>query len=278
MAVDLHAHSTASDGSDPPGDLVRRAARIGLSAVALTDHDTQEGITEAEEAATATGIELVPGVELSLDHPGMHLLVLFLQPGAGPLQDRLAELQEGRDERNARIVHALRDLGMDITLEEVEEEASGGSVGRPHVAAVMVTKGYVPDIPTAFDRYLAAGRPAYQPRPRLSPTVAIELALRSGGVPVLAHPHTLRLTGHELDSLLARLAAAGLVGLECLYGAYTPEERAELVAKARRHRLEVSGGSDYHGTYKEGLQLGVGSGDLEVPDAVLESLRARRPR
>ncbi len=278
MAVDLHAHSTASDGSDPPRTLVRRAARIGLSAVALTDHDTQEGIAEAEEAAVAAGIELVPGVELSLDHPGMHLLVLFLEPGAGPLQDRLAGLQAGRDDRNARIVEVLQGLGMDITLEDVEAEAGGGSVGRPHIAAVMARKGYVPDIPTAFEEYLAAGRPAYQPRPRLSPADALDLACRSGGVPVLAHPHTLGLADHHLEDLLDELAGHGLVGLECLYATYTPDERARLVEMARRHGLAVSGGSDYHGTYKEGLQLGIGFGDLVVPEKVLEGLRERRPR
>ena len=140
----------------------------------------------------------------------------------------------------------------------------------------MARKGYVPDIPTAFDLYLAAGRPAYQPRPRLSPTDALDLAIRSGGVPVLAHPHTLGLADSELDALLGELADAGLAGLECIYAAYTPDERARLVEVARRHHLAVSGGSDYHGTYKQGLELGVGFGDLHVPEAILEGLRERR--
>ncbi len=275
MAVDLHTHSTASDGSDTPADLVRRAAQIGLSAVALTDHDTQEGIAEAQEAADQVGIELIPGVELSLEYHGMHLVVLFLQPGPGPLQDRLGELQQGREGRNARIALTLQELGMDITLDEIEAEAGGGTVGRPHIAAVMVRKGYVPDIATAFEEYLAVGRPAYQPRPRLSPAEALELARRSGGVPVLAHPHTLELDDARLDDLLAELSDLGLVGLECIYATYSPDERARLVEMARRHGLVPSGGSDYHGTYKPDIALGVGLGDLHVPEDVLGALAAR---
>ncbi len=275
MAVDLHTHSTASDGSDTPADLVRRAAQIGLSAVALTDHDTQEGIAEAREAAAHAGIELIPGVELSLEHRGMHLLVLFLEPGEGPLQDRLGELQAGRKRRNERIVESLRGFDMDITIEEVQAEAGDGSVGRPHIAAVMVRKGYVPDITAAFDRYLKEGGPAYHPRPRLTPAEAIHLARRSGGVPILAHPHTLELTDSELDRLLGELAELGLVGVESIYSTYGPDQRTHLTEMARRHGLLASGGSDYHGTYKADIRLGIGQGDLHVPDDVLGVLADR---
>lgn len=277
MAVDLHAHSTASDGSDTPAQLVKRAAEIGLTALALTDHDTQEGLTEAREAATPTDLELIPGTELSLnfDWGGMHLVVLWLEPGTGPLQDRLKGLQDGRDGRNARIVEVLETLGMPVTLEEIEQEAGGGSVGRPHIAAVMVRHGYVPDIKTAFDLWLGNDRPAYVGRPRLNPEEAIGLARESGAVPVLAHPHTLGIhRAAVMADVLGRLRDAGLVGLEAAYSAYQRHERYGYADLARRFGLVPSGGSDYHGTYKHGLDLGVGYGDLYVPESTLEQLRS----
>lgn len=277
MAVDLHTHSTASDGSDTPTELIQLAVAKGLSAIALTDHDTQEGVAEARQATSSTDLELIPGTELSLnfDGGGMHLVVLWLEPGPGPLQDRLQGLQEGRELRNARIVEVLASLGMPLTIEEVEEEAGGGSVGRPHIAAVMVRRGYVPDIKTAFDLWLANDRPAYVGRPRLNPEEAIELTRESGAVPVLAHPHTLGIHRAELMAeVLTRLRDAGLVGLEAIYPVYRLHERYGYADLARRFGLIPSGGSDYHGTYKEGLDLGVGYGDLHVPESTLEELRS----
>lgn len=276
MKVDLHTHSTASDGSDPPARVIEAAAEATLGAVALTDHDTQEGIAEAQEAADQIGIELVPGVELSLqfDTGGMHLVVLWLTPEPGPLQDRLQALQDGRGSRNEQIVELLTEAGMPVTIEEVLEEAGGGSVGRPHIAAVMMRHGYVPDIRTAFDEWLGAGKPAYVGRPRLEPEEAIGLARESGAVPVLAHPHTLGITtAAAMAELLTRLCAAGLVGLEAIYSSYHAHERAGYADLARRFGLAPSGGSDYHGTYKPGLELGSGYGDLVVPGEVLEHLR-----
>ncbi len=276
MSVDLHAHSTASDGSDRPHRLVELAVSRRLSALALTDHDTQEGIAEAREAAEGTGLELIPGTELSLQYEGggMHLVVLWLEPGGGPLQDRLAGLQEGRGDRNLRICELLTDLGMPVDISEVEEEAGGGSVGRPHIAQVMVRKGFVPDIRTAFDLWLGTGQPAYVGRPRLNPEEAIDLARQSGAVPVLAHPHTLGITrAEDMARLLQRLRQAGLVGLEAVYSSYPRHEREGYSHLARRFGLVPSGGSDYHGTYKPGLELGVGYGDLMIPGSVLEELR-----
>lgn len=277
MAVDLHTHSRQSDGSDTPAELMANAALARLAAIALTDHDTLAGIGEAQEAADRLGIELVPGTELSLawDGGGMHLLVLFLAPGGGPLQDRLAELQEARAGRNARMVDRLNELGFDITLEEVNQEAGAGVTGRPHFAAVLVRKGYVTDIPAAFDELLASGRPAYLKRDLLNPEEAIGLARASGGVPILAHPHTLgHDTSEEFAATFERLADAGLVGLECLYPGYDADQRTSLVSTARRFGLVPSGGSDYHGTYKEGLALGTGwEDDLYVDYDVLAELR-----
>lgn len=276
MIADLHAHSTASDGSDSPTRLVELAVEAGLASLALTDHDTQQGVIEAAAAAEATELELIPGVELSLnyDRGGMHLVVLWLDWRGGPLQDRLAALQAARDTRNIEIVRRLSSFGLPVTIEEIEKEAGGGSVGRPHIAAVMVAKGYVPDIRTAFDLWLGSGKPGYSGRDRLEPEEAIALARESGGVPVLAHPHTLGITtASEMADLLTRLKRAGLVGLEALYGAYRRHEREGYADLARRFDLVPSGGSDYHGTYKPGLSLGAGYGDLVVPGALLDELR-----
>jgi predicted metal-dependent phosphoesterase TrpH len=276
MAVDLHAHSTASDGTETASAVVDLASAAGLTHLALTDHDTLEGVTEARAAAATTAVELIPGIELSLDfHGGMHLVVLWLEPGTGPLQDRLGELQTGRIERNNEIVSLLTDLGMAITIDEVAEEAGPGSAGRPHIAAVMARKGYVESLAEAFDLWLGSGRPAYANRPRLGPEEALSLALESGGVPVLAHPHTLGIIrAAEMAALLDRLRAGGLVGIEAYCPGYRRHEREGYVDLARRFGLIASGGSDFHGDYKPGLQLGTGYGDLEVPDLVVERLRA----
>jgi predicted metal-dependent phosphoesterase TrpH len=259
--------------------LIELAATIRLDSVALTDHDTLEGTDEAAVAADRVGIELIPGVELSLDwdRGGMHLLVLWLVPGRGPLQDRLAELQVARNSRNARVVDRLNELGLEITLEEVETEAGTGSVGRPHIAAVMVRRGHVPDIRSAFDEYLGSGRPAYMSRDRLGPEEAIGLARQSGGVPILAHAHTMGLDNQaEVEAMMRRLAAAGLVGIECHYGSYEADERAGYVRMAKRFGLLPSGGSDFHGTYKSEVALGTGSVGIGVPTEILEPLRAAR--
>jgi predicted metal-dependent phosphoesterase TrpH len=276
MSVDLHTHSNRSDGSDEPADLVRKAAGRGLTAVALTDHDTLEGIDEARRTADELPIELVSGVEISCEWPPgtLHIVVLFLEPESGPLQDRLIDLQASRSQRNYRIADRLRQLGIDISMDEVIEESSVGVVGRPHFAAVLVRKGVVGDIPGAFNEYLGNQAPAYVPRLRLEPEEAIGLARASGGVPILSHPHTLGHTSAgEFSATYRRLTEAGLVGIDAYYGDYSPDQREDLAAIARSFGLIPSGGSDYHGSYKEGLELGSGRGDLDVPDSVLEELR-----
>lgn len=252
------------------------AAAAGLKALALTDHDTQSGIAEARTEAARTGVELIPGTELSVDwvQGAMHMVVLFLEPGSGPLQDRLAELRKGRTERNARIIARLAELGVPVSEAEILELAGGESVGRPHIAAVMVNRGYVESIFDAFDRYLARGKPAYMARPRLSPEEAIGLARDARAVPILAHPHTLGLnTSGEVATTLRRLVGAGLVGIECYYPLYSPLEREGYAALAERFGLKPSGGSDYHGSYKPDVELGVGRGNLAVPDNLLDALR-----
>ncbi|MEX2251406.1 MAG: PHP domain-containing protein [Acidimicrobiia bacterium] len=277
MAVDLHSHSTSSDGSEKPAALVEQALEVGLTALGLTDHDTQDGISEAKAAARSTNLELIPGTELSLeyDEGGMHLIVLWLEPGPGPLQNRLEELRHGREQRNENMAQRLTELGMPVTAEEIVEEGGSGSVGRPHIAAVMMRKGYVETIEEAFELWLTSGKPAYIGRPRLAPEDAIQLARVSGGVPVLAHPHTLGINrAHEMADLLSRLIPAGLVGLEAFCAGYRRHEREGYSDLARRFGLVPSGGSDFHGSYKPGLSLGTGYGDLVVPDGLVDELRS----
>ncbi|MCJ7726321.1 MAG: PHP domain-containing protein [Acidimicrobiia bacterium] len=280
MAVDLHTHSTASDGSDPPERIVELAAERRLTAVALMDHDTLEGIPAARRAAEAIGMPLIPGIELSVLWPTgtMHMLAYFLEPGPGPLQDRLAALRDGREARNVLIVEALNGLDIEITIEEVEKESGGGSIGRPHIAAILVRKGAAHSMADAFDRYLADGRPAYRPRLRLEAAEAAALTSASGGVAVVAHPHTVAGRTEGFAEAFAAFKDIGVSGIECHYSEYAPDNRRRLAAIAADFGLIATGGSDYHGTYKPGLELGTGRGDLAVPDAAYEALLAARPR
>jgi len=277
--IDLHTHSNVSDGSDPPERIPELAAANGCRAVALTDHDRMDGLEAAGKRAAELGVELVPGCEISCEVPKgtMHVLIYFVEPG-GPLEVELVRLQDARDTRNAAMFRRLsEELGLPITPEEVEAEAGGKGIGRPHVAAVLVRKGVVDSIQEAFDRYLAKGQPGYVEKERLYPDKAIALARESNAVPVLAHPLSLGLEPAELDRTVGELAALGLAGAEAIYGRYTPEERRQVADLARHHGLVVTGGSDYHGTYKPDLQIGIGKGDLDVPDLALEELAARRP-
>lgn len=277
--IDLHTHSTVSDGSEAPERIPELAAAAGCSAVALTDHDRVDGLGAAGARAAELGVELVPGCEISCERPvgTMHLLVYFLDPGGGPLVDELARLQGSRDERNRRMANRLADLGLPVSYEEIVEEAGGSGAGRPHVAAVLVRKGVVSTPQEAFDLYLAKGKPGYVDKLRLEPEPAVCLARHSGGVPVLAHPLSLGLEPPDLDSAVGELADAGLQGLEAVYGRYSNEEREGLASLAGRHGLVATGGSDFHGTYKPGLSVGTGEGDLDVPDSVLAELAERRP-
>jgi len=277
--IDLHTHSTVSDGSDTPARVAELARISGCSAFALTDHDRMDGLEEAGKRAAEVGVELIPGCEISCEVPKgtMHVLIYFVEPG-GALEAELVRLQQARDARNARMFKRLSDeLSLPITAEEVEAEAGGKGVGRPHVAAVLVRKGVVGSIQEAFDRFLAKGQPGYVDKERLHPDQAIKLARASDAVAVLAHPLSLALEPAELDRTIGELAGLGLAGAEAIYGRYTREERSQIAGVATRHRLVVTGGSDFHGAYKPDLQVGIGRGDLDVPDTVLEELAARRP-
>lgn len=276
MAVDLHTHSDYSDGSDPPARIVERAAAVGLTAVALTDHDGIDGNREAIDAAQGR-IEVIPGVELSVawGERAVHLLGYWIEPGT-PISDLLADIRSNRDSRNSEMVAALNDLGIDITEEDIAVEGGRGAVGRPHIAAVLVHKGVVATIADAFDQYLAAGRPAYRGRLRLDLPEAIDLIHRSDGVASVAHPHTIADREADFRDLFEQLQDLAVDGVECHYGEYAPDLRDRLDRHARSLGLVPTGGSDYHGTYKPGLAVGTARGDLSVPDTVVDELRDRR--
>jgi len=281
--IDLHCHSTASDGTLSPTEVVALATRNGLSALALTDHDTIAGLGEAADAAGNAGIDFLPGIEISCDVPRpatMHLLGYGVDPHSPILHDLTRRLIEARDDRNPRIIRKLNELGVAITMEEVEAEAGGDVVGRPHMAAILHRKGYVSSIKQAFDKYLGQGAAAYFDKERLTPTQAIEMVRRSGGLPVLAHPVQLRTENDaQLDRILKDLVDHGLVGVEVIHS----DHDAALVQKystlADRYGLLKTGGSDFHGTNKKDINLGTAHG-RRIPrdfyDALVERLSRER--
>ncbi len=268
--VDLHTHSTASDGIYSPTELLRLAAEAGLKVQALTDHDSTNGLEEALQAAQNQGIELIPGIELNTDVKGgeVHVLGYFIEYQRPEFQSVLSTLRDARVLRGQRMVEKLNAEGLDISWERVREIAQG-SVGRPHVAEALLEKGYVKSIAEAFDKYIGAGRPGYVPRYKLTPQDAIRLIASTNGLPVMAHPITLP----GLDGLrqwLPDLVASGLVGLETYYGPYTPEQVQALLTIADEHRLIPTGGTDYHGPNIHPTPLG----GRYVPYESVERLKA----
>ncbi len=278
--IDLHTHSTCSDGSDPPERIPELAATAGCAAVALTDHDTLACIGRARRRAEELGIELVAGCEVSCKYreSSAHVLVYFVEDGEGPLQEELARLRDDRVARNRRLAARLEELGVPVSYDDIVREAGAEqSAGRPHVAALLVRRGFADSIPDAFDRWLAKDQPAYVPKARVAPAEIASAAAASGGIAVLAHPLSLGLDVGALDDVAEDLQASGFAGMEAYYGAYRPDQRSALVRVARRHDLVPTGGSDYHGASKPGLRVCTGQGDLSVPDDVLAELRDRRP-
>ena len=286
--IDLHAHTTISDGGDSPRALVAKAARAGLSVLAVTDHDNDAGCSEAVDAGQREGIEIVRGVEISCDvedlkqrgyrpngRPTMHLLGYFIPEGDNALSEALADLQYHRANRNRLMVERLNELGIEVTFEEVEQEAGGpgAQIGRPHFAAVLVRHGAVPDYQSAFDDYLAKGAKAYLVRKLYKPEDAVKLMLDSGVVPVLAHPFTLNLELQELERFTDGLVVAGLAGIEGYHGDWPEAEQGPLRSLGESRGLVVSGGSDYHGDMRPERKLPGGKHGVTVPDEVIDRLR-----
>jgi predicted metal-dependent phosphoesterase TrpH len=279
--VDLHCHSTASDGTLAPAAVVRLAVDRGLSALALTDHDTIGGIAEAADEAKKVGLDFLPGIEISCEypHPGtMHLLGYGIDPQSRVLSELTKTLLAGRDNRNPKIVAKLRELGVAITMEEVEAKAGGVVVGRPHIAAILLAKGYVGSIKQAFDKYLAPGGLAYFDKERLTSRQAMEMILASGGLPVLAHPVQLRTENDaQLQRVVKDLIDLGLAGIEVIHSDHDQTLVAKYTDLADRHGLLKTGGSDFHGTNKKDIDLGKARGN-RVPREFFDALVERTKR
>ena len=273
--LDLHLHTTYSDGSQPPATVLEMAERANVTALAITDHDTLDGIPEAIDIGKKLGIEVIPGVEISSrwGESELHILGYFLDCKDPALHQRLASLRESRHTRNPRIIDKLNALGLALTYEEVRELAGTESVGRPHIARVLMKKGYVKSAKEAFDRYLADGAAAYVPRDLPDPSEAISWIRSAQGIPVLAHPVWVKQKEVGMQRVCTQLKAEGLLGIEVHYSTHNPQQTAQYLEIARRLDLLVTGGSDYHGLTKPDIEVGIGRGGLEVPSKLLEPLK-----
>jgi predicted metal-dependent phosphoesterase TrpH len=279
--IDLHTHSTASDGSYAPAEVVRLAKEGGLAAMALTDHDTVDGLPEAVAAGEEFGVEVIPGVEISAQFPGgtMHILGLFVEYQDGRLDERLAVLKQARIDRNPRIIAKLNGLGIPITMARVNQISGGGQVGRPHIARALMEAGYVQDLQEAFDKYLGWHKPAYVSKFRFPPDQALAMIREARGIPILAHPFTLGLgSAFALKNLIIELKGLGLAGLEVYYSEHTPEQEALYLKLARELDLQISGGSDFHGLNKPEITLGSMPSQDKLTYNLVEVLKAWRRR
>jgi predicted metal-dependent phosphoesterase TrpH len=281
--VDLHCHSTASDGTLSPSDVVQLAARNGLSAIALTDHDTIGGVAEAASEAKKVGVDFLPGIEISAEYPSpgtMHILGYGIDPQSSTLKDLTTQLISGRDNRNPRIVAKLNELGVTVSMAEWEAEAKGAVLGRPQLAAILHRKGYVSSIKQAFDKYLGQGAPGYFDKERLTPRRAFEMIRESGGLPVLAHPTQLRTENDaQLERVIKDLLDLGLAGIEVIHSDHDAGWVEKCTKFADRYNLLKTGGSDFHGSNKKDIDLGTANG-RRIPrewfDALVERLAAAK--
>ena len=261
--IDLHCHSTASDGTYAPKEVAALAQKIGLSAIALTDHDTIDGLAEFQAAGNALGIEAIAGIEFAalwehFHRPEIHIV--------------------GRDIRNRRMCERLSAIGLHLTLDEVAANAGGEIITRAHFANVLLEKGYIKKRADAFSRYISPGLPGYVEREFLSPALCIETIKAAGGAAVLAHPTLYELDVAQLEILCRELIPYGLDGIECQYSTYTPEQTKEITALAKRLGLLPSGGSGFHGKNKPDIYLGSGKNNLAIPYAFWKNLKKRTHR
>lgn len=276
--IDLHMHSTFSDGERPPEFLVRWAASLGLRAISLTDHDTTRGVKPAMELGRQLGVEVVPGCEISvkLSNGTFHLLAYFFDPDDEAFDARLREIAANRESRNRKILHALTALGMPLTYEELAAEAGEAVIGRPHIAALMVRKGYVQTRQEAFDKYIDNDGPAYFEKDTFGPEEALAFVRRHNAVPVLAHPYWLNRGSLEAtETYLREMKQHGLLGIEVIYPDHDETWTRGLTEIAHRLGLIITGGSDYHGgRTKPDTTLGHGEGGgFKVPGHVLDTLK-----
>ena len=276
--IDLHCHSTASDGSCSPAQIVAQAEKLGLKAVALTDHDTLAGLAEFRKAGEGSSVECIPGIELASQNAGTyfgyHIVGLFLQEESAEMTRLLADCVRWREERNLAILQKLSEMGVTISLGELKNFAQGEVVGRPHIAAALVKHGVVPDFQAAFERFLGSGKSAYVQRRLSTPEAAVAAIHSMGGVAIWAHPYTKgNLSVRKLQRMAVDLKAIGLDGIEADYAMHTSRQRENVVMIARSVGLLLSGGSDFHGVHFRNVQLGIGTGKLQVPDRYLDALK-----
>lgn len=278
--IDLHLHTTHSDGSLPPAEVVALAHEAKVTALAITDHDITTGLPEAMAAGETLGIEIIPGIEISSRYgeSELHVLGYFLRWEDDLLNQRLTTLRESRHRRNPQIVERLQSLGIDITYEEVRAVAGSDSVGRPHIARVLMDKKVVTSAKEAFDRFLANGKPAYVPRDLPTPAEAIRWIKDAGGLAVMAHPTWVKTVQGTLTDLTRELKDAGLDGVEVHYSTHTPRQTREYLDLAKTLGLLVTGGSDFHGLTKPDIDVGIGRGSLHVPDHLLPKLKEAAAR
>lgn len=286
-AVDLHVHSNRSDGTFSPTQLVDYAMEKGLAAFALTDHDTVDGLEEALQhaealrrnlfsEASATVPEVIPGIELSTEYQGrdVHIVGLYIDYHNECFQKYLHDFVASRIQRNQKMCRLLQEAGLDISYEALLSEFPGAVITRAHYAKYLLNHGYIKSMKEAFDRYVGDHCPYYVPREKVTPVQAVELILQAGGIPILAHPILYHMSDERLDTLVAELTRAGLMGIEAIYSTYDTAEERQIRKLAEKYGLRISGGSDFHGENKPGLNLAVGYGKLFVPYSVLEELKA----
>jgi hypothetical protein len=279
--IDLHVHTNMSDGSLSPAEVVRLSAQKGLQAIAITDHDTISGIAEAQAEGLKLGVEVISGVEMSVEwNPGIvHILGFFIRSDDRNLLESLAYLAQGRHDRIPKIVSKLSDCGVHISVEEVARESGGGVPGRPHVANVMVRNGIVSRVQEAFDLYLGKGAPAYVKKTKVLPGEAMRVIREAGGMPVLAHPYSVdEHDNSRIREIVRGLVRQGLEGIEVYYPKHTAEQTRMFLNLALEFDLAITGGTDFHGAGKPGIKLGVIPGREPLPYSILQNIKARRKR
>ena len=276
--IDLHTHSTKSDGTLEPKELVRLAKKLRLEAIALTDHDAVSGLEEAMEEGRRIGVEVVPGIELSTNHEGMevHILGYYINRRNAEFLRKLGEFVAGRERRNLQMAELLRQEGFGVTMEDLWREYPESIITRAHFARYLVEHGFVKDRDTVFREYLGEGCRCYVPRKKITPFEAISLIRQGGGVPFFAHPVLCRMADKALDSFTKQLKEAGLAGIEAIYSMNEATDERKLCQMAEKLGLLISGGSDFHGKNKPHIQLGAGRGGLQVPYQYLEDIKKWR--
>lgn len=286
QAIDLHVHSNRSDGTFSPRQLVDYAMEKGLKAFALTDHDCIDGLEEAiqyadtlkkkaEEGQSLQVPEVIPGIEFSTEYQeqDVHILGLYIHYQEASFQKQLKAFVDSRISRNQKMCRLLTDTGLSVTYEDLLAEFPDAVITRAHYAKYMLNHGYIKSMAEAFERYIGDRCPCYVPREKVTPLQAVELVLKAGGVPVLAHPLLYHMSDSRLDALISQLTEAGLLGLEAIYSTYTAAEERQMRRLAAKYGLLISGGSDFHGENKPGLDLGTGYGRLFIPCSLLDDIR-----